>query len=187
MIPATSTAGERGAPVERWRPVPGSQGLYSVSDLGRVRSELTQKGRARGRIMRCSPDSKGYLKLHLSLPGGIDRVIKVHCAVALAFLGPRPPGAQINHRSGDKRDNRVSNLEYVTGLENIRHARAAGLFQANQPRGQKHGMSKLTEDQVRQIRALRGTATLAELAQRFGVAKPTVHHVVTRKTWKHVA
>jgi hypothetical protein len=136
--------------------------------------------------MRCGPDSKGYLKFHMSLPGGIDRMITVHRAVALAFLGPRPPGKQINHRSGDKRDNRVVNLEYVTGLQNIRHARAAGLFAANQPRGQRHGMSRLTEDQVRQIRSLQGTTTLVELARRYGVAKQTVHHVVRRRTWQHV-
>lgn len=184
MIPPNSTAGEG---VENWRPIPGAHGLYSVSDMGRVRSEQVQNGRAPGRIMRCCPDSKGYLKFHMSLPGGLDRVVRVHHAVASAFLGPRPEGTQINHRSGDKRSNRVSNLEYVTGLENIRHARAAGLYLTNQPRGRRHGMSKLTEDQVRLIRSLSGTATLAELALRFGVAKPTVHHVVTRKTWKHVA
>ncbi len=108
---------------EQWRAVPGSEGLYSVSTEGRIRSQFN----GRERILRCCRDSKGYPQFAMSLPDGRVLRIKVHRAVALAFLGPRPPGAQINHISGDKNDNSVGNLEYVTCRRNVRHAWEKGL------------------------------------------------------------
>ena len=175
---------------EVWWTIPGSQGYYSVSSLGRVRSEPIQTsriGRQRGRVLKCHYDSKGYPQFAMSLPGGHRKTMKVHSAVASAFLGARPPGAQINHISGDKNDNSVTNLEYVSCRRNVRHAWENGLRTAEQLRGEGHGMAKLTADQVREIRSSYGQVTAPELARRFGVTAQCIWMVLKRKTWRHVA
>lgn len=177
------------AVTEEWRSIPGSDGYYSVSDLGRVRSEPVRTstvGRQRGRMIRCYCDSKGYLMFGLCLPGRKRVPTKVHRAVALAFLGPCPSGAQVNHISGDKTDNRPVNLEYVTCLENIHHAWRTGLRRADQLRGEKHGRAKLTEKQVREIRSAQGGSPATVLARRFGVTPQAILAVQNYETWRHV-
>jgi hypothetical protein len=175
--------------IDEWRPIPGSDGLYSVSSYGRVRSEPIQTsrvGRRRGRVLKCYPNSKGYFQFRMSLR---DRAVtmKVHRAVALAFLGPRPCGAQINHKSGDKRDNSVRNLEYVSGRRNVQHSWEAGLCSVEHRRGERSVIAKLTPDAVREIRRRHENTTLSDLARRFGVTKQCIHQVITGKTWRHVA
>ena len=181
---------DRETPVtEEWRVIPGSGGYYSVSNHGRVRSEpinCGRSGRQRGRILKCCRDTKGYPQFSVCLPDGRRRRMKVHRAVALAFLGPRPPKSQINHISGDKDDNSVANLEYVSCRRNVRHAWELGLRTPEQVQGEKHGRSKLTADGVRAIRSARGNATLRQLAQRFGVTPQCIASVLKRETWRHV-
>jgi len=189
-LPCSSHCPRSPAPTEEWRSIPGSEGLYSVSSLGRVRSEPIQTsraGRRRGRILKCPPDSKGYPQFGMSLHGGHRRTMKVHRAVALAFLVPRPDGHQINHKSGDKFDNSVGNLEYVTCKQNIRHGWRNGLYSGKHSIGEKNNSAKLTTANVRQIRHLARTLDTTELARRFGVTKANICMIIKRKTWKHVA
>jgi len=188
------SAGEVEAPllpeVEEWRPVPGSDGLYSVSNLGRVRSEpvaTRRVGRQRGRILKCCRDTKGYRQFQMCLLDGQRIRMKLHRAVALVFLGPRPAGAQINHKSGDKHDNSVANLEYVTCRENIRHGWKLGLYRGDHARGERNRQARLTVGDVRFIRELGPKLGLSQLSHRFGVSKTTIWQVMRRKTWKHVA
>lgn len=181
-LPTADAFGE--SPVtEQWRVIPGSGGLYSVSTEGRIRSHFNRQSR----VLACCPDTKGYLQFAMSLPGGRRVRMKVHRAVALTFLGTRPQGTQINHISGDKNDNSVRNLEYVSCRENVRHAWAMGLRSPEQVQGERHGRSRLTADKVREIRASHGKATVTELADRFGVTPQNIDCVLKRRTWKHVA
>ena len=189
-LPLLDYAAQDSAAEEEWRIIPGSEGLYSVSSLGRIRSEPIQTsrvGRRRGRVLKCFPDTKGYPQFGMCLSGGRRRTTKVHRVVALAFLGPRPPGAQINHKSGDKNDNSVSNLEYTTCRQNIRHGWRNGLYSADHSQGERNPFAKLTAEDVRQIRDLHPTVGPAALASRFGVTRENIWQIVTRRTWKHVA
>ncbi len=185
-LPPTTRSEEQ----EQWQLIPGSEGYYSVSNLGRVRSEPTQNrtvGRQRGRVMRCYRDSKGYLMFGMCLPGRKRVSMKVHRAVALTFIRPRPEGCQINHKSGDKSNNSVANLEYVTCGENVRHAWRTGLAGPRRPRGEKHSRAKLTDAHVREIRAANSHVTASELASRFGVTLQCILAVQKFETWRHVA
>lgn len=176
-------------PVEEWRALPGTEGLYSVSNRGRVRSEplaRRRSGRQRGRILSPSADSKGYLCFRVCVPGQPSRQWKVHRAVALAFLGEPESGQQVNHRNGRKTDNRVENLEYVSCRENIRHCWANGLHGIEHCQGEASHRAKLTEEAVRTIRIEYPSQTLSQLATRFGVTKQAIWHVVKRKTWVHI-
>lgn len=121
-----------GANMETWKPVLGYEGLYEVSDLGRVRGlERTKNNRGAiqhvsGRIMQQRPNHKGYLTVHLS-KNGVGARKPVHRIVAEAFIQNPDAKPQVNHISGVKTDNRATNLEWVTNSENMRHARLNNL------------------------------------------------------------
>lgn len=117
--------------VEEWRPIPRLPG-YEVSDLGRIRSldrvvlcKNTGPRRVAGRLMKLGANRRGYRSVHLYLEGRrIPR--EVHTLVALAFIGPRPPGKGIAHWDGNPGNNRLSNLRYATQAENIEDSRRHG-------------------------------------------------------------
>jgi hypothetical protein len=98
-------------------------GKYEVSDRGQIRSAVNGRfqGSKPGRILKQVPDKRGYLRVNLwfNSRGSLTRVHKI---VAEAFLGERPEGLTINHIDGNKVNNHVENLEYVTNKENARHA-----------------------------------------------------------------
>ncbi len=112
-------------PDEEWRPVVDYEGWYEVSNLGRVRGLRTNFGRARRRVLKCGK-RKAYPTAWLSKDNTVQSHF-VHRLVAAAFIGPRPPGEQVNHKDGVGTNNRPQNLEYVTASENQLHALGLGL------------------------------------------------------------
>lgn len=110
--------------MEQWKDVVGFEGLYSVSNQGRVRREKSGKGlRHAGLILQMSNDAYGYHLVSLYDWGLKPQSVKVHRVVTAAFIGPCPKGYHVNHIDGNKQNNAVSNLEYCTPAQNVRHAR----------------------------------------------------------------
>lgn len=183
---------ERVKTFEAWRSVSGYEGLYEVSNLGRVRriGRAARTGRGRGGgarigLMLKPQPRKDYLAVQL-WKDGKQRQFLVHCVVAAAFIGPVPPGKEVNHDDGDKKNCAASNLEYLTRSENMEHAYATGLRTAVVPFGEQHHNAKLTQaaaDQIRQ-RYVPGVVSLKMLAREFGVDHKTIHSVVSGKTWR---
>lgn len=106
---------------EEWRAVPGYEGAYEVSDLGRVRSvdRRDELGRTRrGVVLKPSVRADGHAQVALSREGRV-RAAKVHVLVAAAFLGARPSGLDIRHVNGDGLDNRLENIRYGTRRDNL--------------------------------------------------------------------
>lgn len=174
--------------LEEWRPAHRGDGTYEVSNLGNVRRKAftTWDGRKRkakpcAQALTLSTRDGGYPRVVI-VEAGKRVYASVHTLVAGAFLGPAN-GLDVNHIDGDKRNNRLSNLEYVTRRENLQHASNLGLL----PRGTERPNAKLWPSAVREIRALRcRDATLQEIANRFGVSTGTVKNVLMGKTWRHV-
>lgn len=121
---------------ENWKDVAGYEGRYQVSDEGRIkavsfmqryllRNRQEAFRRTKERAISTQPINSGYLIAHLHF-GGKRTAHLMHRLVADAFLGSST-ARLVNHKNGDKRDNRVSNLEWVTDAENKLHAVAIGL------------------------------------------------------------
>ena len=169
----------------KWLWVPGYEGLYRVSDDGDVMHVAGRDSIGRYRDARAlTPNATrtGYRKVSLS-KNSVVWVTKVHKLVMLAFVGPRPDLMVVNHKDGDKANNTLANLEYVTVAENEAHALRNGL----KPSHERHGQAKLTRDQVSECHrrsALGETHT--SIAKDFSVHITTISNVVTGKTWRGV-
>lgn len=169
-------------PKERWIPIPGYEGFYDVSNLGRVRSKdhivIRSNGTPQpvtGRIRKMPPAIRGgYPALRLAR-NGKKKNFTVHCLVALAFLGPKPAGKEIAHWDGDSENPRLKNLRYATPVENdsdkIRHG--------TRPQGERNGHAVLTAGDVVQIRY---RVSLGEMnktvAEDYGVSSSHVCMIV---------
>ncbi len=172
---------------EEWRPVPGWEGLYSVSSHGRVRSEARITRRRDGitktvpeRILRPGKTLRGYAQVNLKKPG-FNRVVMISHLVAEAFLGPRPHGQIVRHGPAGRQNDHASNLSYGTYRENNGpDKRRDGTAQI----GEKNPMSKLTEDAVRFIRE--SSDSTRALADRYRVSLGTIRLARSRKTWAYM-
>ena len=103
---------------EIWKDIKGYEGLYQVSNLGKVARQTKTKGL---HYLKGYINHKGYLKVHL-MKERKYQTFRVHRLVGLAFI-PNPLNKpQINHKDGNKLNNSVDNLEWVTNEENYEHA-----------------------------------------------------------------
>lgn len=159
---------------ETWRPCVSAPDYYEVSSVGRIRRVGSDTMKSLNR------QPHRYLYAIGSCPGGKRFSLSCHCEVAFAFIGPRPRGFHINHKDGRKTNNCVSNLEYVTCKANQQHAAALGL----KARGTRQGCSKLSESDVRKIRALSKTINTVQLARRFRVTRTTINGIIKLRSWK---
>jgi len=155
-----------------WRPLYGYR-YWEINDRGDVRKTYYSKKYV---------DPNGYTYLHISQDGK-QRKIALHRAVWEAFESEIPPGLMINHKNGSKTDNRLENLEVVTNRENISHYKNKLLTY----KGEKVNTSKLTEDDVRAIRARKKLGVSSrQLAKEYGVYPSTIARVASGRNWKHV-
>lgn len=119
---------------EIWKAIKGYEGLYEVSNIGRVKSLSRKvngprqgvKWTLREKLLKTTVKKSGrYIQISLYNLGRKRKL--VHCLVAEAFI-PNPENKpEVNHKSGDKSDNRIENLEWVTRQENLDHASECGL------------------------------------------------------------
>lgn len=171
-------------PTEHWLPVPGYEGLYEVSDLGRVRSLPRRPGTPGNLILKPTVNNTGYHCVGPSL-NGKQRVIHIHVLVLAAFEGPCPAGMEVLHGPGGRLDNRLVNLSYGTrsqnnGPDRVRDGTAI--------RGEQVKTRKLTDAIVAECRRRHaGGETRSALAREFGVSWITMNRAITGMYWAHVS
>ena len=171
---------------ERWLPIKSYEGSYEVSDMGRIRSlpRYVIRGgspmKVSGRIVRDWKSRSGYLNVSLNADG-VRVNLQVHRLVMEAFAGEAGE-MHVNHIDGDKINNVLPNLEYVTPKANTAHAMATGLMPCE---GESNPSARYTADQIRQAHALvLGGATYAEASSATGVNAGTIVGMCHGKLWK---
>lgn len=169
--------------MEIWRPVSGYDGLYEVSNQGRVRSfHKSIKNPEIPRIL-APGNVRGYRQIVLRKDGKNASGL-IHRLVAIAFIGPPPtPDHEINHKDFNKSNNVPENLEWVTHAENNIYSK--DVIPRN--RGEANH-SKLTEAQVIQMRLRyrNDDVTYAQLARDYGVSANTCYDIIKRNKWRHI-
>lgn len=158
-------------------PVKGYEGLYEVSNTGKVRS--VKGGRRRGVELKqqsyVSGTNRGYSIVSL-VKEGKAMTATVHRLVASAFISNPENKPCVNHKDNNKSNNRVENLEWATYSENELHAYTLGKV---------NPISKLSQEKLEQARELiAGGQSKAATARQLGVAWSTLHRALTNQTWK---
>lgn len=167
--------------METWKVIPCAPN-YSVSDLGRVRRDMAAQRTSIGRIRSTYKTDRGYVYVSLAVDGK-PRGFQVHRLVMLAHVGPST--LTVNHKNGDKSDNRLCNLEYVTRRDNSIHAYE--VLEVG-PRGSSHHNAKLTENDIGLLWSLvESGLSPKEVGRRFGVTGANVSHIVKGKGWRRVS
>ena len=173
------------AQLEVWMPIPSWPG-YEASNKGRIRSWLSNNQSMRSMplvLVQMTQSGRRYKRVNLHKDKKMSQR-GVHRLVAEAFLGESE--LQVNHIDGNPENNSLENLEYCTAKQNIQHAFNAGLMPPR--RGEANGATKLTADQVREIRARYKPfeCTRPMLAKEFGVCEGTIGSILSRKIWSHL-
>ena len=173
---------------EVWKPIPGYEGLYEISNIGSLKSYAPHPRYKPGRIIKSVMDDKGYIQYSLC-KAGVKRLYKIHQLVMLAFVGPQQKGIYVNHKNGIRHDNRLENLEYVTPSENIKHAYDCLAMLKNRPRGiGSHHCAKFTNEEVRDIRIRRNRGESWEsITKHFNrCSMQAIRAIGIRRTYKYV-
>lgn len=154
--------------------IKGYEGLYSITKSGKVWSHRSN------RYIKCSPTTRGYRKVALCHKGEVTTKF-VHRLVMESYKPTLNQGLDVNHIDGDKVNNNLSNLEWCTRSENIKHAFRLKLS-CNE--GVKHSQSKLTELDIRYIRL--SPRSNVELGKLYGVVHQTISNVRNGWSWNHI-
>ena len=167
---------------ECWRDVVGYEGLYKVSDEGRVLNVRT------GRYLNGCPNADGYICVKLTAEPGQGRMHYLHRLVCLAFNGPpASPKLVVNHLNASKADCRPSNLSWCSRRENNAHEAQLGLYKGRHS-GSKNPKSKLTEEVVVEMRRRSSEGvSYSQPAREAGVTPATAYKAVVGISWKHIA
>ena len=171
---------------EIWKQIKGFEGLYDISNKGRVRSWINKAGnKMKDPYIRKMRKNYGYVYCNLK-KGDKYYAKRVHRLIAIEFI-PNPQNKPcVNHKNGIKDDNRIENLEWVTHRENDIHAFKTGLRES--VKGEDNGHSKITEKDVIEIRDLCSNSSLTqrEIGIKFGISQPVVSEIHNRRYWSHV-
>lgn len=166
---------------EIWKDIPGFEDKFQASNYCRVRSKsrfIRNNYFYKGKILNPTVNAQGYLWFSI----GSSKHLRVHRAIALAFI-PNPNNYPfVNHIDGNKLNNEISNLEWCTNQMNCEHAYAVGL-------NFKHlkDSAKLKKSEIIEIKKLLLLNTPVKvLASKYDVSNSTILSIKKGHTWAHI-
>jgi len=174
--------------IEIWKDAFGLNGIYAVSNLGRIKRTGKSRGAQTNHIL--APQNGGcngkYLKVNLGRKWGKEYI---HRMVAFAFIGEPPTKKyEVNHKNGNTKDNRAINLEWVTRSENNYHSYRKLGRKAIVKQGEEQWHSRLKKEDILNIRRLWSTGeyTQKEIGEKYNLLQGSVSNIVRLKSWKHI-
>lgn len=154
--------------------IPGYESLFAITEDGKVwrHGHFIEPGKKKSS--------------HYETVSFAGKCLYTHRLLALTYLSNPLNLPQVNHKNGNKRDNRIENLEWISQAKNVRHAWRVGLNKAYPREGAKNPAAKLTEEQVRYIRKQLANpqASRVELCKVFGISYSTLKKIRNRSTWQ---
>lgn len=175
------------ADLENWLPIPGYEGLYSISSHGRIRSEARIVRHYSGgqkllneRLRAICPNMHGYASVILSKEGRNTR-FTVHRLVLRAFVGEPPYGVDACHNDGDRSNNKLENLRWDTRAGNMQDT----INHGTRRRGESVHFHKITEQTALAIR--RDNRLHKEIARDFQISQSAVSLIKRGKRWAYLS
>ena len=161
---------------EVWKNIENFLGIYKISSWGRIKSVLYGK-----HFIMANPITEGYYRVGLTKKGKTNHFL-VHRLFAIAFI-PNPDAKPcINHKDGNRLNNKIENLEWCTYAENNQHAYDTGLNIKLE--GEKNYSAKLKKDNIIEIRSSEMSNLL--LSKQFNVSPSTIYKIKKKLAWKHI-
>jgi hypothetical protein len=163
--------------MEIWKNIEGYEGLYQISNLGRVKLIKS------GKIINSTLGFNKYYLITLR-KNGKPKSFRLHRLICQSFIDNLENKPYVNHKNGIKTDNSLENLEWCTPRENIIHAKKLGLMRY--VKQENHGSSKLTKKDVYKIKYELSHINSSKVAKIFKISISNVSRIRNNILWKDV-
>ena len=164
--------------MEIWTEIKGYEGLYEVSDLGRIKSYR------RKNVAILVQENNGMYNLICLCNGKTKKKFLIHRLVAFHFIPNTENKLEVNHIDGNKKNNCAYNLEWCTRSENAIHSYTNGLQKV--VFGNESHYHKLTEKQVLEIREIGKNMYQKDIAKLYNVDASNISNILNRKIWTSI-
>jgi hypothetical protein len=169
---------------EIWRDINGYEGLYQVSNLGRIKRFNKDKRCNIYKILKAKINNLRHNSSSIGLcKNGKHKYLSIHRLVLETFVGPRSFGMECRHLDGNPKNNKLENLKWGTPKENLQDKIKHETIIC----GSKHWFSILTEVQIIEIKQFHTEGkSNGEIAKIYKVNRQTISNIINKKSWKHV-
>lgn len=173
---------------EIWVDIKGFEGLYQISSYGRIKSydRYIRNGFntyiKKGKIRKNQFSNNGYYIIIFNINTKMYQYL-IHRLVASNFIPNENNYSQVNHKDGNKLNNNVENLEWITPSNNIIHSINNNL---TSQWGETHKSTKLKKEDIKEIRKLGKTMSRTDISKEYGISIKAVCNIINNKTWKRV-
>lgn len=170
---------------EVFKPIPDYEGLYEVSNLGRIKSLSKKWSKKNDVILKNRKKNTGYLHIVL-YHNKVGKTFSIHRLVATSFCEKKEGMNVVNHINSIRSDNRASNLEWTNTKGNVTHAFKFG--NQKPKNGINHHSVKISEKDVIEIRRLYYELKMyqREIGTLYGISQVQIGRIINYKNWKHI-